>query len=64
VQTQYEKCDDGKNNGDYGTCNPDCTLAPHCGDGVKQTEFGEECDDGNSAALDGCNPACKNEILR
>jgi len=64
VQTQYEKCDDGKNNGDYGTCNGDCTLAPHCGDHVQQADHGEECDDGNAVAGDGCNPACKLEIIR
>jgi cysteine-rich repeat protein len=41
-----EQCDDGNNNGSYGTCNPNCTLAPYCGDddlvGV------ESCDNGGS----------------
>ena len=39
-----EACDDGVNNGNYGTCKPDCTLAPYCGDGVKASN--EACDDG------------------
>ena len=39
-----EACDDGVNDGTYGTCNPDCTLAPRCGDGVVQVDYGEECE--------------------
>ena len=63
VQTQNEQCDDKMNTGDYGTCNPDCKLAPHCGDHVVQPDH-EECDDGNNTAGDGCSTACTTEILR
>lgn len=35
-------------------------LAPGCGDGVPQ--IGEECDDGNAATGDGCDPACTLEV--
>jgi cysteine-rich repeat protein len=51
------------NTGAYGTCNPDCTLAPHCGDLLVQADQSEECDDGNFDAGDGCN-ACKKESVR
>jgi hypothetical protein len=37
-----EQCDNGVNNGMYGTCNPNCTLAPYCGDGIKSGP--EACD--------------------
>lgn len=33
-------------------------LVGSCGDGVLQTGSGEECDDANSGAGDGCSPAC------
>jgi cysteine-rich repeat protein len=53
-----ETCDDGANDGTYGTCNVDCTPAPKCGDQVVQTDYGEECepiasDDPN------CTQACR-----
>ena len=44
IKDTGEACDDGVNNGSYGTCKPDCTLAPYCGDGVKASN--EACDDG------------------
>jgi fibro-slime domain-containing protein len=54
IQTPDEACDLGKdkNVGQYGTCNPDCTLTDRCGDGV--TGPGEECDGGP-----GCSSTCK-----
>jgi len=64
VQTQFEKCDDGVNSGVYGTCNADCTLAPHCGDSILQGDQGEECDDGNDNDNDFCNGACKRNLLQ
>ncbi len=32
-----------------------------CGDGTLDTEFGEECDDGNTDNGDGCSGSCLNE---
>ncbi|HVY45395.1 MAG TPA: DUF4215 domain-containing protein [Minicystis sp.] len=59
-----EQCDDGTNDGSYGTCNPDCTLGPRCGDAQVQTPE-EECDDGvnlstySFSGMPGCAPGCK-----
>ena len=46
VVPYWEACDDGVNDGSYGTgCMPHCrALAPHCGDEVVQPEH-EDCDD-------------------
>jgi cysteine-rich repeat protein len=33
----------------------------YCGDGTLDTEFGEECDDGNNDPGDGCDGGCGNE---
>jgi len=39
---------------------PDTTFAPPvCGNGI--LEIGEECDDGNTVAGDGCDPSCRPE---
>ena len=56
-----EACDNGVNDGSYGTCNHDCTLAPHCGDGMVNGP--ETCDNGasNSDTAYGagtCTKAC------
>lgn len=52
-----EVCDDGTNDGSYGTCGPGCgALGPRCGDNVVQAV--EQCDDGNAADADGCNTNC------
>ena len=62
VQPAYEECDNVINNGSYGTCNSDCTFAPHCGDGV--TDAGDEaCDDGNTTPGDGCDESCNIETF-
>jgi fibro-slime domain-containing protein len=71
IVTPDEACDLGTdpatgeslNTGEYGGCNPDCTLAPVCGDGVVDADFGELCDDGvNTTVYDserrGCAPGC------
>ncbi len=59
-----ESCDNGADNSDdsYGGCTTSCTLAPYCGDGHVDTQFGEDCDDtvnqtqyGHTA---GCGPGC------
>jgi cysteine-rich repeat protein len=68
IVDEYEFCDSGENNGDYGPsiasryCNDDCTAwGPYCGDGILQQEHNEECDDGNNSSQDGCSPSCKIE---
>jgi fibro-slime domain-containing protein len=58
-----EQCDNGVNNGSYGTCNANCTLAPYCGDDIVQTPP-EQCDNGSNLATYGgtteeCGPGCK-----
>jgi fibro-slime domain-containing protein len=53
VVTGDEVCDDGKNDGSYGGCNPDCTRGPYCGDGQVDTADGEECDGSKD-----CTPSC------
>jgi fibro-slime domain-containing protein len=58
-----EACDDGKNDGSYGSCTSSCQRAAFCGDGMVQGP--ESCDDGvnlttystNGSA--GCAPGCK-----
>jgi len=52
-----EACDAGAGNSDTtpDACRSNCTL-PRCGDLVRDS--GEQCDDGNLAAGDGCDPAC------
>jgi cysteine-rich repeat protein len=59
-----EECDDGVNGGGYNGCLPDCRLGPRCGDRSVQKSAGEECDDGNHAADDGCSADCKNMVPR
>ncbi len=63
VVTRDELCDDGEHNGEYGRCGEDClTYGPYCGDGVLQTDEGEECDDGVANGGYGgygqCAPGC------
>jgi fibro-slime domain-containing protein len=63
VRTPDEACDDGVNNGAYGTCAPGCVRGPSCGDGALQTADGEACDDGSNNLIGygptGCAPGCK-----
>jgi fibro-slime domain-containing protein len=48
------------NDGGYGHCGASCkSRGPYCGDRVKNTAHGEECDDGNASNLDGCSVQCK-----
>ena len=45
-----------------GTCSATCqTIVAACGDGILQA--GEDCDDGNTRNLDGCNSACRYEAF-
>ncbi len=59
-----ETCDDGKNDGSYGSCLSDCTRGPYCGDSTVQTPQ-EVCDDGTNLTTytskppAGCAPGCK-----
>ncbi|PCC67109.1 hypothetical protein SAMN02745121_07673 [Nannocystis exedens] len=49
-----EVCDDGVNDGSYGSCLADCSAAaPGCGDGQVDPEL-EDCEDGPA-----CLPTCK-----
>jgi cysteine-rich repeat protein len=67
---KLEFCGDGiVNNGEAcdraltpSTCNLDCTISV-CGDGKLNTSavIPEQCDDGNTAADDGCSPLCQFE---
>lgn len=56
-----EACDDGTNDGGYGECAPGCQLGERCGDEVVQP--GEDCDDGNNVASDGCDNACRTSVM-
>lgn len=64
IVTPGEACDLGaaNNTGAYGTCNPDCTLPPRCGDDIVQNPP-EQCDDGVNLSTygmaTGCAPGCK-----
>lgn len=59
-----EECDVVGETGAYSTtiagrqCTPVCVFGPYCGDGVLQTLFGEECDDGNNDDGDFCSSTC------
>jgi len=57
-----EECDDGINDGAYGTCARGCVLGPRCGDKIVQKDEGETCDDGNKQSGDGCSSVCKIEL--
>ena len=63
ILASNETCDDGVNNGTYGSCNADCTRGPRCGDGEVQSPH-EACDDGinltvySTTGEPGCAPGC------
>lgn len=42
-------------------CDTSCNFGPYCGDGILQTAFDEECDDGNNNNGDFCSAICKVE---
>ena len=60
IVTRFEICDDGVNDGSYGSCTADCLgVGPRCGDGVTQSSEGEQCDDGTNVGGYGrCQPRC------
>ena len=59
ITASDEVCDDGKNDGTYGSCVPGCKgFGPRCGDGIVQAGY-ETCDDGiNKGGYDSCTPTC------
>jgi len=60
-----EVCDDGKNDGSYGGCQPGCRArGPFCGDG--HLDPGEGCDEGakNGAPTTGCSSNCTPHTIK
>lgn len=57
-----EQCDLGADNSDLpnASCRTDCSLS-RCGDQIVDGIRGEECDDGNGTAGDGCSASCSIE---
>ncbi len=59
-----EQCDVPGETGAYSTtiagrqCNTSCRFGPYCGDGILQTQFAEQCDDGNNVSGDFCSATC------
>lgn len=59
-----EQCDILGETGSYSTtivgrqCDVDCDFGPYCGDGILQTTYSEECDDGNNDDGDFCGADC------
>jgi cysteine-rich repeat protein len=62
-----EECDVVGETGAYSTtivgrqCGIDCLYGPYCGDGILQTLYDEECDDGNNTSNDFCAADCTAE---
>lgn len=60
-----QDCDVPGQTGDYSTtitgrqCRPDCRWGPYCGDGILQTQYGEECDDGTNSDDGFCTTDCQ-----
>lgn len=67
VDAPVEECDVPGETGEYSTtiagrqCNVSCRYGPYCGDGILQSSYGEECDDGNNDDGDFCSAICKIE---
>ncbi len=61
VNDPNEQCDLGAKNSNVrgSLCLKSCLL-PSCGDGIQQN--GEQCDDGNLFAFDGCDATCQVEM--
>lgn len=63
-----EECDVVGETGVYSTtilgrqCGTDCRYGPYCGDGILQTIYDEECDDGNNTDNDFCAADCTVEF--
>ncbi len=59
-----EECDVPGETGVYSTtiagrqCNAACFFGPYCGDGILQTLYSEQCDDGNNNSGDFCSATC------
>lgn len=65
VRNGPEQCDEGsRNDGRYGGCTPECTRAPHCGDGIVQADEGEECDDGPAGSAECTQTCARRNIIR
>lgn len=62
-----EECDVPGETGVYSQtivgrqCNASCDFGPYCGDGILQTIYAEQCDDGNNDDGDFCSSLCKIE---
>lgn len=62
-----EECDVPGETGVYSQtiigrqCTVQCQFGPYCGDGILQSPYGEECDDGNNNSGDFCSAICKIE---
>lgn len=54
IKNGNESCDDGLNDGTYGTCGAGCTPPPRCGDNLVQKDWGEECDNAADANCKNC----------
>lgn len=63
-----EECDIPGETGEYSTtidgrqCDDSCQYGPYCGDGILQTLYDEECDDGNNTSNDFCALDCTVEL--
>ena len=62
IRHPAEECDDGALNSNTApnACRTNCTY-PGCGDGIVDSEFSEECDDGNVNPFDHCHGCLRTE---